>query len=64
MMSVMTEAEPQEAILQAADQLFYERGFQAVSMDELRDKAGVPPQANQPATWCEHPHNAADRAVQ
>jgi len=42
MMSVMTEAEAREAILQAADQLFYERGFQAVSMDQLRDKAGVP----------------------
>lgn len=41
-MSVMTEAEAREAILQAADQLFYERGFQSVSMDELRDKAGVP----------------------
>ena len=41
-MSAMTDAEAREVILQAADQLFYERGFQSVSMDELRDKAGVP----------------------
>ncbi|MGH9064071.1 MAG: TetR/AcrR family transcriptional regulator [Acidimicrobiales bacterium] len=38
----MTEEEVREAILSAADQLFYERGFQSVPMDELRDKAGVP----------------------
>lgn len=37
----MTEDPTREAILEAADQLFYERGFQAVSMDELRDTAAV-----------------------
>lgn len=30
-----------QAILDAADELFYRRGIQAVSMDELRDRAGV-----------------------
>jgi AcrR family transcriptional regulator len=29
------------AILDAADELFYQRGIQAVGMDELRDRAGV-----------------------
>ena len=29
------------AILDAADELFYRRGVQAVGMDELRDRAGV-----------------------
>jgi AcrR family transcriptional regulator len=31
-----------DAVLDAADQLFYQRGVQAVSMDELRDLAGLP----------------------
>ncbi len=31
-----------EALLDAVDRLFYERGFQAVSMDEVRDLSGVP----------------------
>lgn len=30
-----------DAILDAADELFYQRGIQAVGMDELRDRAGV-----------------------
>jgi AcrR family transcriptional regulator len=30
-----------DAILDAADELFYQRGVQAVGMDELRDRAGV-----------------------
>jgi AcrR family transcriptional regulator len=38
----ITDDEIYEAILSAADQLFYERGFQSVPMDELRDRAGVP----------------------
>lgn len=37
-----SEPEAREIILDAAEELFYERGFQAVSMDELRDRAGVP----------------------
>jgi AcrR family transcriptional regulator len=38
----LTVTETREAVLDAADRLFYERGFQAVSMDELRAAAGVP----------------------
>lgn len=34
--------EIRDAILDAAERLFYERGFQAVPMDELRDSSGVP----------------------
>jgi AcrR family transcriptional regulator len=30
-----------EVILKAANELFYQRGIQAVGMDELRDRAGV-----------------------
>ncbi len=41
-MSTIRDADAREAILDAADRLFYERGFQSVSMDELRDAAGVP----------------------
>lgn len=41
-MSPVSDADAREAILDAADRLFYERGFQSVSMDELRDAAGVP----------------------
>ncbi len=41
-MAVAEEEEIREAILSAADDLFYERGFQSVPMDELRDRAGVP----------------------
>ncbi|MGH9083114.1 MAG: TetR/AcrR family transcriptional regulator [Acidimicrobiales bacterium] len=41
-MSEVAEPEAREAILRAADQLFYERGFQSVPMDALRDRAGVP----------------------
>ncbi|MGH3600640.1 MAG: TetR/AcrR family transcriptional regulator [Pseudonocardiaceae bacterium] len=38
----MTEDQTREAVLEAAERLFYERGFHAVSMDDLRDSAGVP----------------------
>ncbi|MGH9104598.1 MAG: TetR/AcrR family transcriptional regulator [Acidimicrobiales bacterium] len=38
----MTEDNIRETILDTAETLFYERGFQAVPMDELRDRAGVP----------------------
>lgn len=41
-MSALTEDEVREAVLRAADQLFYERGFQSVPMDALRDLAHVP----------------------
>jgi AcrR family transcriptional regulator len=37
-----SDSEAREAVLDAADRLFYERGFQSVSMDEVRDAAGVP----------------------
>ncbi len=37
----MTKDQTREAILEAAERLFYERGFQAVPMDEVRDAAGV-----------------------
>lgn len=42
-MSVTTLVEhpPREAILAAADRLYYERGIQSVGMDELRTAAGV-----------------------
>lgn len=32
----------EEAILDTVDRLFYERGFQAVSMDQVRDASGIP----------------------
>ncbi|MGH3273663.1 MAG: TetR/AcrR family transcriptional regulator [Streptosporangiaceae bacterium] len=41
-MGARTDEQTREAILMAADRLFYERGFQSVPMDELRDAAGVP----------------------
>jgi AcrR family transcriptional regulator len=41
-MSIAEDQRVREAVLDAADQLFYERGVQAVSMDELRDRAGLP----------------------
>jgi AcrR family transcriptional regulator len=41
-MGTSREVEAREAILGAAEELFYERGFQSVPMDELRDRAGVP----------------------
>lgn len=34
--------EQREAVLCAAEELFYERGVQSVPMDDLRDRAGVP----------------------
>lgn len=37
----MTKDQTREAILEAAERLFYERGLQAVPMDEVRDAAGV-----------------------
>jgi AcrR family transcriptional regulator len=37
----VTDDPVREAILEAADELFYQRGIQAVGMDELRDRAGV-----------------------
>lgn len=40
-MGVVSDEQAREAILDAADRLFYERGFQSVGMDELRDGAGV-----------------------
>lgn len=41
-MVTLTDDQAREAVLDAADQLFYERGFQAVPMDEIRDRSGVP----------------------
>ena len=41
-MAVVTDDPARERILQAADELFYARGVQAVSMDQIRDRAGVP----------------------
>ncbi len=41
-MAVATDDQTRERILQAADELFYSRGVQAVSMDQIRDRAGVP----------------------
>lgn len=41
-MSTVSDADARDAILDAADRLFYERGFQSVSMDELREAARVP----------------------
>lgn len=35
-------ASPQEALLDAAEALFYEEGYQAVGMDRLRTASGVP----------------------
>lgn len=40
-MSSTLELAPREAILAAADRLYYERGIQSVGMDELRTAAGV-----------------------
>ncbi|PPG85376.1 TetR family transcriptional regulator [Rathayibacter rathayi] len=37
----LDERPPREAILAAADRLYYERGIQSVGMDELRTAAGV-----------------------
>ncbi len=36
------DEQARERILEAADELFYTRGVQAVGMDEIRDRAGVP----------------------
>lgn len=41
-MTAGTDEQARETILSAADELFYARGVQAVSMDEIRDRAGVP----------------------
>ena len=41
-MTTSTDDQARETILSAADELFYARGVQAVSMDEIRDRAGVP----------------------
>lgn len=38
----MIQAEDREKTLDAADELFYSRGYQSVGMAELRSKAGVP----------------------
>lgn len=38
----MDDAEARIRVLDAADELFYARGVQAVGMDELRTRAGVP----------------------
>lgn len=38
----MDDAEARVRVLDAADELFYARGVQAVGMDELRSRAGVP----------------------
>jgi AcrR family transcriptional regulator len=32
----------EEVLLETVDRLFYERGFQSVSMDEVRDASGIP----------------------
>ncbi|MGH9304115.1 MAG: TetR/AcrR family transcriptional regulator [Acidimicrobiales bacterium] len=40
-MGTTTGEEQREAVLRAAEELFYERGFQSVPMDELRDRSGV-----------------------
>jgi len=37
----MTDAQAREAALEAADQLFYERGIRSVRMEEVRDASGV-----------------------
>ncbi|MGH9115515.1 MAG: TetR/AcrR family transcriptional regulator, partial [Acidimicrobiales bacterium] len=39
---MLTDDEAREAVLRAADELFYTQGFQAVPMDAVRDKSGVP----------------------
>lgn len=39
--STLEHQAPREAILAAADRLYYERGIQSVGMDELRTAAGV-----------------------
>ncbi|PPI27281.1 TetR/AcrR family transcriptional regulator [Rathayibacter sp. AY1B5] len=41
MSPILDERPPREAILAAADRLYYERGIQSVGMDELRTAAGV-----------------------
>lgn len=38
----MNEDEGRQRVLDAADQLFNDRGVQAVGMDDIRDAAGVP----------------------
>lgn len=38
----MDHAEAHQRVLDAAEELFYERGIQAVGMDEIRTTAGVP----------------------
>jgi AcrR family transcriptional regulator len=35
-------ADCEEVLLETVDRLFYERGFQSVSMDEVRDASGIP----------------------
>jgi AcrR family transcriptional regulator len=40
-MATFTDDDTRETILGAAGRLFYERGVQSVSMDQLRDEAGV-----------------------
>ncbi len=40
--SRLDEDAAREAVLAAADRLYYQRGIQAVGMDELRAEAGVP----------------------
>ena len=41
-MPALTDEEVHRKVLDAADQLFYARGVQAVGMDALRTEAGVP----------------------
>ncbi len=41
-MVIGTDEQARETILSAADELFYARGVQAVGMDEIRDRAGLP----------------------
>jgi AcrR family transcriptional regulator len=41
-MITSTDEQAREEILRAADELFYARGVQSVSMDQIRDRAGVP----------------------
>ncbi len=41
-MTTRTDEQAREAILSAADELFYARGVQAVGMDEIRDRAALP----------------------
>lgn len=41
-MATGVDEQARETILRAADELFYARGVQAVGMDEIRDRAGLP----------------------